>query len=130
GLGAADGGSAAPAPASGNSASAQGSASQRLAKLTESYWQGRLQANPVSATSLGDRRYDDRLDDNTPAGIEKDRVRLEAVLAEAKSIPGAELNAADQLTLHALTDEVESELAQIGCHLEEWNVDPLAGPHI
>src|SRR5436190_1143454 len=100
GLGAADGGSAAPAPASGNSASAQGSASARLAKLTESYWQGRLQAIPVSATSLGDRRYDDRLDDNTPAGIEKDRVRLEAVLAEAKSIPGAELNAADQLTLH------------------------------
>jgi len=124
GLGAADGGSAAAA------APATGSASDRLAKLADTYWQGRLAANPVGATSLGDRRYDDRLDDNTPAGIAKDRERLAAVLAQAKAIPGSELNEADQLTLHALTDEVEGELAQTDAHLEDWNVDPLNGPHL
>jgi uncharacterized protein (DUF885 family) len=126
GLGAADSGSAAAAPPS----SAAGSASDRLAKLAESYYQGALEANPVSATSIGDRRYDDRLDDNTPAGIEKSRVRLQAVLDEAQAIPEGELNAADQLTRIALIDYVEGLLAENGCHLEEWNVDPLNGPHL
>src|SRR5262249_22867345 len=46
------------------------------------------------------------------------------------AIPETELNAADQLTVHALTDEVNGELAQIDAHLEEWNVDPLNGPHL
>jgi uncharacterized protein (DUF885 family) len=124
GLGAADGGSAAAA------ASTTGSASDRLARLAESYWQEALQANPVSATSIGDRRYDDRLDDNTPAGIEKDRVRLERVLAEARAIPENDLDSADQLTRVALIDYMDGLLAENGCHLEEWNVDPLAGPHI
>jgi len=130
GLGAADGGSAAAQSAATPGASSAGSASARLAKLCESYWQGALEANPVSATSLGDRRYDDRLDDNTPAGIEKNRVRLEAVLAEARTISPSELNAADQITLSELTGYIDGLLAEIGCHFEDWNVDPLAGPHI
>ena len=126
GLGAADG-DAAAAPAS---PSAAGTASTRLAQLADSYWQARLRANPVGATSIGDRRYDDRLDDNTPAGIAKERAQLADVLARARAIPETDLNAADQLTLRALTDEVEGELAQIDAHLEDWNVDPLGGPHI
>ena len=126
GLGAADGGSAAAAPAS----SSAGSASDRLAKLAAAYYEGALEANPVSATSLGDRRFDDRLDDNTPAGIEKDRVRLEGVLNEARAIPEGELNPPDQLTRVALIDYVEGLVAENGCHLEEWNVDPLNGPHL
>jgi len=126
GLGAADG-DAAAAPAS---PSAAGTAATRLAQLADSYWQARLRANPVGATSIGDRRYDDRLDDNSPAGIAKERAQLADVLAQARAIPETELNAADQLTLRALTDEVEGELAQIDAHLEEWNVDPLGGPHI
>jgi hypothetical protein len=34
-----------------------------LAALNEEFWQGWLAAHPVAATSIGDRRFDDRLDD-------------------------------------------------------------------
>ena len=123
GLGGFDGGSAAAAPATSG-------ASARLAKLAADFWESQLQANPVGATSLGDRRYDDRLDDNTPAGIAKDEKRLEGFLQQARAIPESELSAADQLTRVSLINELESDLAQIGCHMEEWNVDPLAGPQV
>ena len=124
GGGAADGGHAAPAPA------AAGSASARLAKLADEFWEGQLRSGPVGATSLGDRRYDDRLDDNTPAGWARDRARLDGVLAQARAIPVAELNSADRLTLTALFVEIESSIAQIDCQMDDWNVDPLSGPHV
>ncbi|HEU5310242.1 MAG TPA: hypothetical protein VFV24_02210, partial [Candidatus Eisenbacteria bacterium] len=52
-----------------SSMTAAPSGSQELAKVCEEYWQSYLVTNPTSATSLGDKRYDDRLDDNTPKGI-------------------------------------------------------------
>ena len=51
-------------------------ASRDLAKLCDEYWQGYLRAYPTTATSLGDKRYDDRLDDVTPAGIASETRRL------------------------------------------------------
>ena len=123
GGGAADGGQAAAAPAAG-------SASARLAKLADDFWQGQLESGPVGATSLGDRRYDDRLDDNTPAGWDRDLKRLEGILAQARALPAGELNGADRLTLSALITEVESSLAYIESRMDEWNVDPLSGPHV
>ena len=43
-------------------------ASQPLADLAGEYWQAHLVASPVTATSMGDRRYDSRLNDITPEG--------------------------------------------------------------
>ena len=51
-----------------------------LARLCDEYWQGHLKAHPVAATTIGDRRYDDRLEDITPAGLAKEKARLEDVL--------------------------------------------------
>jgi len=81
--------------------------SPKLAKLCDDFWQEHLKASPVTATSLGDKRYDDRLDDITPEGIAADRKRLEAVLARANSIPDASLGPRDNLTRTALITEVE-----------------------
>jgi len=104
--------------------------SAELAKLCDEYWQGHLAANPTSATSLGDKRYDDRLGDNTPAGIAADERRLNAALAKARGFDSARLSASDQLTRSALITEIEGQLAGIGCHFEEWLVDPLNGPQV
>ena len=92
------------------SAGAQ-TASPKLAKLCDDFWQEHLEASPVTATSLGDKRYDDRLDDITPAGITADRKRLEAVLARAKAIPEGSLNPRDKLTRVALARSVAESLA-------------------
>jgi uncharacterized protein (DUF885 family) len=103
---------------------------KRLAALCEEYWQGTLRASPTFATSLGDRRYDDRLDDITPAGIAAETRRLEDVLVRARGIDEGALSAPDRLTRTALLTEVESELAQMVCGFHEWTVDPLGGPQV
>jgi uncharacterized protein (DUF885 family) len=111
-------------------ARAASSPGKELAALCEDYWQGALKAAPTFATSLGDRRYDDRLDDITPAGIAADTRRLEDVLARARRIDENALELPDRLTRTALVTEVESELAQMGCGFHEWTVDPLGGPQV
>lgn len=104
--------------------------SEALAKLCDSYWQGQLEASPTWATQLGDKRYDDRLDDNTPAGIAKDQKRLEGVLAASKAIDPGPLSEKDRLTRTALMSSVQRQLDQISCHSEDWVVDPLGGPQV
>jgi len=104
--------------------------SEDLAKLCDRYWQGYLEANPTAATGLGDKRYDDRLEDISPAGVTKDRKRLESVAAAARSIDPEKLSQADRLTRDALIEEVDDQLAWYGCGFEQWVVDPLGGPQV
>lgn len=101
---------------------------QKLAKLCDEFWQGYLEANPTRATSLGDKRYDDRLDDITPRGIAKEKKRLGGVLARAQAIGNNALLPEGRLTRTALITEVEDQLAVISCAFYEWTVDPLGGP--
>ena len=104
--------------------------SAELAKLCDDYWQGYLRANPVFATSVGDGRYGDRLEDITPAGTEREDARLKAVLERAKAIEPRTLTAADQVTRSALLEEVQGQLTRSSCRLEDWVVDPLGGPQV
>ena len=115
-----------PAPAS----AAGAAPSADLARLCDEYWQGYLEAHPTAATGLGDKRYDDRLENITPAGIAAEEKRLTAVLTRARAFDPAGLSAAEQLTRSALITQVEGDLAAIGCHFEEWVVDPLGGPQV
>ena len=101
-----------------------------LARLCDEYWQGQLRASPTYATSLGDRRYDDKLADLTPAGIEREQKRLEGVLARARAFEPAKLDAKDRLNRGALVQVVEGQLANLSCHFEDWVVDPLGGPQV
>jgi len=109
---------------------AHASPSQDLAKLSTDYWEGELRANPTMATSIGDRRYDDRLGDISPAGLASDRKRLEDVQARAKAIDAKALSGADQVTLGALLEEVGGQLDHLSCGFEEWVIDPLGGPQV
>jgi uncharacterized protein (DUF885 family) len=101
-----------------------------LAKLCDEFWQGYLRANPTRATSLGDKRYDDRLDDITPRGIATERKRLEDVQARARAIDESALSPQDRLTRASLLTVVEDRLASTDCGLYLWTVDPLGGPQV
>ncbi len=101
-----------------------------LAKLCDEYWQGSLRAHPTYATAIGDRRYDDRLSDITPAGIDRERQRMEDVLARARAFDPAKLDAGDRLNRAALIETLEGHLANVSCHFEDWVVDPLGGPQV
>jgi uncharacterized protein (DUF885 family) len=101
-----------------------------LSRLCDEFWQDHLFEDPVSATQMGDHRYDDRLDDNTLAGIARQETALKKFLARARAIDEPKLTSADKLTRLALIGELENELAQIDCDFEEWVVDPLNGPQV
>jgi len=105
-------------------------ASPELAKLSAEYWQGTLEAYPTFATSLGDPRYDDRLTDNSPAGIAKETRRVQGVLERARRIGEGSLSSGDRLTRTSLITELEGQLAQLSCAFHEWVVDPLGGPQV
>ena len=110
--------------------SARATPDPALAKLCDEYWQGTLAASPTYATSIGDRRFDDRMPDITPAAIERDRVRMEGVLTRARAFDPKQLDAADRLNRSALIETVGGHLASISCHFEDWVVDPLGGPQV
>jgi uncharacterized protein (DUF885 family) len=109
---------------------AQADASRTLAQLCDEYWQGTLKANPTTATSLGDHRFDAMLEDASPTGIQTERKRLEQVLAAAGSIPEDRLSSAERVSRSALILEARNGIDGIDCHSEDWVIDPLNGPQV
>jgi uncharacterized protein (DUF885 family) len=101
-----------------------------LAELAEEYWQAYLTFSPVSATSIGDRRFDDRLDDSSPEAIQAQRRRLAGFAKRAEAIGPGALDGADLVTRSALIAQIASDVAALETGLEEWTVDPLEGPQV
>ena len=104
--------------------------SARLAALAATAWDSQMAAQPVSATALGDRRFDDRLRANGPGALAADRARLDGLLREAAAIEPASLAVGDRVTRSALVDFLGSELELAAAGLEAWSVDPLDGPQV
>jgi uncharacterized protein (DUF885 family) len=105
-------------------------AAAALDRLCDEYWQGLMKAAPTWATQLGDRRYDARLDDNSPAGRERRLDELRAIRARAEAIDPAALDPGRRTTRGLLIGEVDDALAQAACRFDEWVVDPLNGPQV
>ena len=108
----------------------EATASERLAALAASYWEERLRDYPTFATALGHREHDDRLSDITPEGRSDILTRRTRTRAAARAIPAKDLEGQDRITRSALITEVESEIDDLACDLEDWTVDPLAGPQV
>ncbi|MDA4119202.1 MAG: DUF885 domain-containing protein [Thaumarchaeota archaeon] len=104
--------------------------SESLAHLAKEYWEERLSNEPLSATALGDRRFDDRLADVSPAGRTRVKKQYESVVSRCKEIPEDILSDADRLTRTALLVDAGSLFDYYSCDLEDWTVDPLQGPQV
>ncbi|UCG76382.1 MAG: DUF885 domain-containing protein, partial [Gemmatimonadota bacterium] len=116
--------------ASGDPEPDAASGSEALARLADRYWEWHLETSPTSATSIGDRRYDDRLADITPAGRERRYEALEGFLAELGTIDRASLGGQDRITYLALQEELRDPLERRACRLAEWRVDHRNGPQV
>ncbi|MDA4120102.1 MAG: DUF885 domain-containing protein [Thaumarchaeota archaeon] len=100
---------------------------ESLAHLAKEYWEERLSNEPLSATALGDRRFDDRLADISRAGRAGVKKQYGLVVSRCKEIPENTLSDADRLTRTALLVDAGSLLDYYSCDLEDWTVDPLQG---
>ena len=101
-----------------------------LARLADEAWEGSLAADPIFATSIGERRFDDRLPDNAPEAIAAERHRLSDLTARARDLPSDDLSGSDTATLVALIAHLEMELDLVRAGLDRWTVDPLEGPQV
>jgi len=116
GSGANVGGAKEAAPASGNSAT------QALHQLFAAEWDYTMQENPTWASSLGDRRWNDRWDDKSLVAIERDHQHGLAVLEKLKHINRAQISSADQLNY----DLFQKDYAQDAeMHKYRWYLLPL-----
>ncbi len=105
-------------------------AADHLDQLAEDAWDGTLAAQPVFATSIGDRRFDDRLADHRPEARAAERRRLATLLERGRAIPKADLDGDDKVTRTALLGYLEAELDLASADLERWTIDPLEGPQV
>ncbi|HLX33671.1 MAG TPA: DUF885 domain-containing protein [Candidatus Limnocylindrales bacterium] len=103
-------------------------AATELRRAADAYWDDLLRDSPVLATILGDRRFDDRLDDRSPEGVARSEAMLRGHLDAARAIDEAGLSTADRVTRQTLVDVIEGQLAALGTRIYEWNVDPMNGP--
>ncbi len=103
---------------------------ETLARLAKSYWEERMSNEPLSATALGDRRFDDRLPDITPEGRDRVRRQYAEVVRRCEAIPEKGLPAEERLTRTALMVDASAAADYLSCGLDDWVVDPLGGPQV
>ncbi len=83
------------------------SAGSAVHAIVNREWQHQLRNNPVYASVLGDRRWNDVWDDRSIAAIDADHTHTRAVLRELDAVPRAELSAEEKLDLDLLRREYE-----------------------
>jgi uncharacterized protein (DUF885 family) len=96
-------------------------AAQSLHALFAAEWDYEMQRHPVRASSLGDRRWNDRWPDVSLEAIQKDHEHRIAVLARLKALD-RRLAARDQLNYDIFKQEYESDVEGYDFH---WFLIPL-----
>jgi uncharacterized protein (DUF885 family) len=82
-----------------------------LNALVEEYFERQLELAPMSATAIGDSRYDDRLDESTTPGFREKELAIErAFLDRVRLIDATQLSPAARLTHEIFTSERELAL--------------------
>ena len=72
-------------------------AGRRLHALFDREWEWELQQSPLSASALGDKRWNDRWDDLSLTALDARQAHRQQVLADVEAIPRGELSPADQV---------------------------------
>jgi uncharacterized protein (DUF885 family) len=94
-----------------------------LDQLAADYWEAWLRRHPTYATAIGDRRFDDRLEDHSPEAEAEWRAQLEEFGERLGAVdPG------DSVTHDALLDALGTDHAFLDADLGSFNVDPMGGP--
>lgn len=101
-----------------------------LSHLASEYFEALKSNNPLFATSLGDRRFDDRFPDITQSGRLRIQRQYESIIDRCKKIAESDLSDEDKLTKMALIVDATGQVDYLACEMEDWTVDPLGGPQV
>lgn len=111
----ADAPTSASTPAAGQQAADQ-AADAAFADLSKRALDTWMQLSPVSATQIGDHRYDSEIDDLSAAGQQKTVAAYKALLGELDKIEVAKLGRENQVDAAILRNQLQSEI---------WNAEVL-----
>lgn len=115
---------ASPTSATGSS---KASAAKELEQLSDAYWDYSMRGNPIWATYLADRRFDDQLPDITPEGIQARLDQAKALFKSANEIDPDKLDEEDRVTRDTLLAMLDGEIQGDVCKSELWDVNALDG---
>jgi uncharacterized protein (DUF885 family) len=97
--------------------------------IADRFWEGLLRESPTTATTYGDERYDDRLEDPGPAGRAAARALRERTLAEIATIPTDGLAVEERITRDMLEVVCELGIEQADARVDLLAaVDQMGGP--
>jgi uncharacterized protein (DUF885 family) len=95
-------------------------ASHALAALFNEMWQDNLKHSPEFASTIGDKRYNDQLSDNSATAVQASLQRGAAYLVRLRAIPTTGLTSQEKLSV-ALMDRSLSQ-DQEGARFKEWEM--------
>ncbi len=98
--------------------------------LFEEYYQADLLAHPERATAIGDYRYNDRLDDYSPAAALRQHERDEGYLARLNAISTAGFPEQDNVSHQVLLRALSQRSANFKFKEYEMPVNQMDGPHL
>ena len=99
-----------------------------LHALFDREWERHLVDNPLSATYLGDPRYNDRLPDISQAAEAARNAADARVLVDLARIPRERLPLAEQLNYDLFRHEYETRKAALPFHPEYYSIEASGGP--
>ena len=100
-----------------------------LFSLADEYWESVLEASPSLATLLGDRRFDDRIEDLTIEAEERLRGRWDTLLDRLDAVEPVQLEPADRVTHSLLRSELSHGIEGLSLRLTEMASDQMDGVH-
>ena len=98
-----------------------------LSQLADEYWETYIAANPTSATLLGDRRFDDQIEDISAGTEQERRATYTGYRERLAAIDESALDADDRVTYLLMDDELGGHVRMIDARVEEMRWDHQEG---
>jgi uncharacterized protein (DUF885 family) len=100
-----------------------------LATLAAEYWHAVLSRSPMSATLIGDHRFDDRIDDWSVEAEQVHTATMRRLQGDAEAVDPTGLAGTDLVTRGLLLAETANAIALAESGLTELASDQMTGPH-
>jgi uncharacterized protein (DUF885 family) len=102
----------------------------QLLSLFDEEWQYELRANPEMATGLGDKRYNDRLNDRSPEFYQSDAEARSKFLLRLEAIDATGLSPQDSLSRDLMIRNLRQDIE--GARFKPWEMpaNQMNGPHL
>src|SRR4051812_19189519 len=118
-------------------------AAEKLRSIGDRYWNALLATTtlqalnqngvgylggPIYATSIGDHRFDDKIDDLSPEGQSVLVATMRGLRDEIERVSAKDLQGEDALSYEILREQLRDASESAVCKIELWLVDAQNGP--